>query len=308
MPESSSLPIRTLGRAHITVPAVGIRCWAIGGGAHNLGMPMGWSTGENEAAALAGLETAWRLGARLYDTADVYGLGRSERRLAHLVELVPRDQIVLSSKVGYFAGTAPHGFDPGHMRRQLEQSLDNLGTDHLDVYALHHADFGSDDRWLAGAVAAMQRFKGEGLIRAVGMRGPHRFALDRLEVPASFRGDKIARFQAVFDLVQPDIVSVRDNLLTPTARSDGIFEFARSHGCGVLINKPLGQGVAHRCVRLRPGQSVRRRGPPKPETMVHAASGRDHPRWPLSATGAARNRRPDRLDQNRSVVVSIAVR
>lgn len=237
------LPVRTLGRTAITVPAIGIGCWPIGGPDHNLGMPMGWASGAGETAALAGLETAWELGARLFDTADVYGHGRSERRLAQLISQVPREQIVISSKVGYFAGTAQHGFDPAHMRRQLGQTLDNLGTGHLDIYAFHHSDFGPGDQWLAPAIDAMHAFRAEGLIKAIGMRGPHRFAPDRLSTPPDRRGDKIARFRAVFDAVQPEILSVRDNLLTPAARSEGIFAFASARQCGLLINKPLAQGL-----------------------------------------------------------------
>jgi methylglyoxal reductase len=240
---SHALPTRTLGRTGITAPALGIGCWAIGGPDHNLGLPMGWSTGADEGAAIAGLETSWELGARLYDTADVYGHGTSERLVGRLVDQVPRDEIVLSSKVGYFAGTAEHGFEPRHMRRQLEQSLDNLRTDHLDIYAFHHPNFGDDDRWLDPAIDAMRAFRNEGLIRAIGMRGPHRFALDRVATPPDQRGDKIARFRALFDRVHPDVLAVRDNLLTPSHRSEGIFSFADNHNVGVLVSKPLGQGL-----------------------------------------------------------------
>ncbi|MGH3827261.1 MAG: aldo/keto reductase [Pseudonocardiaceae bacterium] len=237
------IPTRQLGATGIAVPAVGIGCWAIGGPDDNLGMPMGWSTGGDEARSLAGLETAWQHGARLYDTADVYGHGRSERLLGRLVDQVPRHEIVLASKVGYFAGTAVHGFEPRHMRRQLEQSLDNLQTDHLDIYAFHHPNFGTDDRWLHPALDAMRTFRDEGLIRAIGMRGPHRFAVDRLTTPPDQRGDKISRFRALFDTVQPGILAVRDNLLTPSHRSEGVFSFADKHNVGILISKPLSQGL-----------------------------------------------------------------
>jgi aryl-alcohol dehydrogenase-like predicted oxidoreductase len=237
------IPTRQLGATGITVPALGIGCWAIGGPDDNLGMPIGWSTGADEALSLAGLETAWQHGARLYDTADVYGHGKSERLLGQLVAQVPRHEIVLASKVGYFAGTAEHGFEPRHMRRQLEQSLDNLQTDHLDIYAFHHPNFGTDDRWLRPAIDAMRTFRDQGLIRAIGMRGPHRFALDRLTTPPDQRGDKIARFRALFDKVQPDVLAVRDNLLTPSHRSEGVFSFADEHNVGILISKPLGQGL-----------------------------------------------------------------
>jgi aryl-alcohol dehydrogenase-like predicted oxidoreductase len=217
-------------------------CWAIGGPDSNLGLPMGWSTAD-DAASRRGLEVAYELGARLFDTADVYGHGHSERLVGLLVEQVARGDLVLVSKVGYFAGTAPHGFAPGHIRRQLAQTLENLRTDYLDVYFLHHSDFGPRDQWLHGAVETMRSFKAEGLIRAVGMRGPHRFATDRLASAPNAWSDKAARFRAVFDAVRPDVLAVRDNLLTPASRSEGIFAVAARHQVGVLVNKPLAQGL-----------------------------------------------------------------
>ncbi|HEX7660183.1 MAG TPA: aldo/keto reductase [Pseudonocardiaceae bacterium] len=238
-----TLPLRTLGSCGITVPALGVGCWAIGGPDHNLGLPMGWGA-VDEPDAAAGLTAAYGLGARLFDTADVYGHGRSERLIGELVtqDRVRRAELVLSSKVGYFSGTAPHGYDAGHMRRQLEQTLANLRTDYLDIYFFHHAEFGDNDHWLEGAIQAMNQFRDEGLVRAVGMRGPHRFALDRLDHSRP-RIDKVTRFRELFKRIQPDVLAVRDNLLTPQARSEGIFAFAELHGCGVLINKPLAQGL-----------------------------------------------------------------
>ncbi len=67
---------------------MGIGCWAIGGPDVNLGLPMGWGP-IDEGAALAGLERAYELGTSLFDTADVYGHGRSERLLGQLVKQVP---------------------------------------------------------------------------------------------------------------------------------------------------------------------------------------------------------------------------
>ncbi|MFD6770834.1 aldo/keto reductase [Micromonospora chalcea] len=239
---AGDIPLRVLGDTGISVPAVGMGCWAIGGPDHNLGMPMGWSTAD-DAESAAGLERAHALGARLFDTADVYGHGHSERLIGQLVAQVPRADLVLASKVGYFRGTAPHGFDPGHMRRQLEQSLENLRTDHLDIYFLHHSDFGPDDRWLRGAADTMRALRDEGLIRAIGMRGPHRFAAQRRAGGTAAREDKSATFRRVFDVVEPQILAVRDNLLTPSARSAPIISFAEQHGCGILLNKTLGQGL-----------------------------------------------------------------
>ena len=62
---------------------------------------------------------------------DVYGLGRSERLLGRLLREVGRDGLIISSKVGYFAGSGPHPYHPDQMRHQLNTTLANLGTDRV---------------------------------------------------------------------------------------------------------------------------------------------------------------------------------
>ncbi|MGH3694604.1 MAG: aldo/keto reductase [Pseudonocardiaceae bacterium] len=169
-----------MGSCGLEVSALGVGCWALGGPDTNLGLPMGWDP-IDDTQAQAGLERAYTLGATLFDTADVYGHGRSERLLGQLVDQVPRASLVLSSKVGYFRGTAPHGYHPVHLRHQLEQSLDNLRTDYLDIYFFHHSEFGENDELLDATIETMRTLRTEGLVRAIGMRGPHRFALERLD-------------------------------------------------------------------------------------------------------------------------------
>ncbi len=252
---SHTLARRTL-TCGLSLYPVGIGCWAIGGPDSNLGLPMGWSTAD-DSASLRGLEAAYQLGANLFDTADVYGHGRSERLLGQLVRQVARDSLVLSSKVGYFAGTAAHPYLPSAMRRQLETTLENLQTGHLDIYFLHNANFGDDDQYLDGAIGQMRAFQDQGLIKAVGMRGPHRFATDRLTVRKQDREDKYAQFRHLFGRVRPDYLAVRFNALTPAPQPgrDGIFTFAADHGASVLINKPLAQGLL--TGKYSPGQPPR---------------------------------------------------
>jgi aryl-alcohol dehydrogenase-like predicted oxidoreductase len=236
---------RRLGSSGLEVSALGVGCWAIGGPAVNLGLPMGWSTADDDAA-LRGLLRAFELGATLFDTADVYGLGHSERLLGRFLRQAPREQVVVCSKVGYFRGTAANAYQPLHLRHQLEQTLENLGTDYLDVYFLHNFDFGPGDAYLPAAIEQVRGFQAAGLVRAVGMRGPHRLATERLSTPKTERGDKHARFREVFALVRPEVLAVRYNLLTPDPDPGGpgdVFAFAARHGAGVLVNKPLGQGL-----------------------------------------------------------------
>lgn len=243
MSDNGTLAHRILSGG-LRVHPVGIGCWAIGGPDNNLGLPMGWSTAD-DAASLRGLEAAYSHGANLFDTADVYGHGHSERLIGQFVATIPRNSVVLSSKVGYFTGTAVHAYEPTHMRHQLETTLANLRTDHLDVYFLHNAEFGENDRYLDGAVEQMRTFQREGLIKTIGMRGPHRFATERVHVPKGQRKDKHARFHYLADVIRPDYLAVRYNALTPPppAGEQDIFAFAAERGASVLINKPLAQGL-----------------------------------------------------------------
>ncbi|MFI8186225.1 aldo/keto reductase [Actinacidiphila glaucinigra] len=241
--DNSALAPRKLLDA-LTAHPLGVGCWAIGGPAHNLGLPMGWSTAD-DSRSLDGLHMAFQHGANLFDTADVYGLGRSERLLGRFLKDVPRADVFLTSKVGYMRGTAENAYAAPHLRHQFEQTLENLGTDYLDVYFLHNFDFGGDDRYLDQAVEQLNALKQDGLIRAVGMRGPHRLATERLAIPKDRRGDKRIRFAEVFRRVRPDVLCTRYNALSPETMvgDEDLFTFTARQGVALLLNKPLAQGL-----------------------------------------------------------------
>jgi 1-deoxyxylulose-5-phosphate synthase len=172
---------RVLSGLDAEVSAIGAGCWAIGGPATNRGVPIGWDHVDPDAA-YAGLVRAHELGVTLYDTADVYGLGHSERLLGRLLRTVDRSSVVVSSKVGYFASTACHPYQPAQMGRQFATTLDNLGTSYLDIYCLHSSDFGDNDQYLPDAIEVMRGLREQGLIRAIGMRPLHCFAEQWLPV------------------------------------------------------------------------------------------------------------------------------
>jgi methylglyoxal reductase len=234
---------RVLGKSGLAVGEIGIGCWAIGGPDWNLGMPMGWE-GVDDENSLRGLQAAVDMGANHFDTADVYGHGHSERILGRLLKTTNRSDLVIGTKVGYFRGTAPHSYHPLNMRNQLETSLSNLGTEYVDIYYFHNLNFGTTDEYLDDAVAAMVRFKEQGKVRVIGQRGPHIYAPDRLKAPAQ-SDDKYERFLNVTRVICPEVIQVRFNMLTPwiTDRKRDIFSWAERHDVGVVINKPLGQGL-----------------------------------------------------------------
>ena len=96
---------RILGSSRLVVDEVGMGGWPIGGPDWNLN-EMGW-TGVTDEDSIAGLRRAYELGANFFDTADIYGHGRSERLIGQLVSEVSRGSIMIGTKVGYFSGTAP---------------------------------------------------------------------------------------------------------------------------------------------------------------------------------------------------------
>lgn len=244
--ENTLVPLleqRLLPGLDTTVSALAAGCWTIGGAASNNGIPIGWDHVDPDDA-YAGLVAAHELGVTLFDTADVYGMGRSERLLGRLLGTIDRSSVVISSKVGYFAGTARHPYDPAQIRRQFAATLDNLGTDHLDVYFLHSSDFGPDDKYLPCAVETLRALREQGSIRAIGMRAPHTFAEQWANRPEHPRSADTRRFLHLFTAIQPDVLTARFNLLSPRCAPDetDIFAFARRHGTGVLIKQALAQG------------------------------------------------------------------
>ena len=142
------------------------------------------------------LENAWEGGIRYFDTAPVYGRGRSERRIGQFLEEKPRDSYVLSTKVGrllypvreadveqdgIFFNPSPFNFryDYGYdgIMRSYEQSLHRLGLDRVDILyvhdigrALHGDDAGNQLRDLKqGGLKALEELRGAGDIRGYGL-------------------------------------------------------------------------------------------------------------------------------------------
>jgi aryl-alcohol dehydrogenase-like predicted oxidoreductase len=241
---SDGLPHRWLDGLARDVPALAAGCWPLGGPARNGHVPIGWS-GLDDDDAHRTLRQAHSLGVRQFDTADVYGFGLSERRLGRLLASVPRDSVIVGSKVGYLPGPDLHPYDPRQIRRQFETSLRNLGTTHLDIYSFHSGDFGPNDAYLDDAVASVRELKSAGAVVAVGMRAPHRFAVEWVATSGHPDGGKAARFLALVDRIRPDILAVRHNYLTPPPEPGhtSVLSFARQRRIGVLLKQVVGQGL-----------------------------------------------------------------
>jgi D-threo-aldose 1-dehydrogenase len=136
--------------------------------------------------ASAAVDAAWEAGLRYFDTAPHYGLGLSERRLGAALRGRPREEYVISSKVGRLLvpNEQPRGVDtegfvvPDDLRRQwdfsrdgvlrsIEDTLERTGLDRLDIVYLHDPD----DHWRQAAEEAMPtlaELRDQGVIGAIG--------------------------------------------------------------------------------------------------------------------------------------------
>jgi D-threo-aldose 1-dehydrogenase len=140
-------------------------------------------------------EAAWDAGVRLYDVAPHYGLGVAERRLGELLTAVPRDEVLVSTKVGRLLEPLADGesvldtqgfavstnlrrvfdFSDDGVVRSLESSLSRLAVDRIDVVLLHDPDDHLDQA-LGEAYPALERLRTEKMVRAIGV-GTNRSAV-----------------------------------------------------------------------------------------------------------------------------------
>ncbi|MCC6175873.1 MAG: aldo/keto reductase [Chloroflexi bacterium] len=169
-----------LGETPLTVTRLGLGSAPLGG----------LRTPVSDEAANAVVQRAYDVGLRLYDTAPLYGYGMAEQRLGRVLRNVPRDEIVLATKVGrlirpreeaargldaggasQFVGAPPlvpvFDFSYDAIMRSLEESLERLGMDRVDILHIHDPD-DYHEQAVSDAYRALDKLRNEGVIRAVG--------------------------------------------------------------------------------------------------------------------------------------------
>ena len=269
------LATRRLARAALEVTVIGF-----GGAA-----PGNHGQGRSDEEAAADLAAAWDRGIRYFDTAPHYGLGLSERRVGAALRDRPRNEFVLSTKVGRLLEPNPApagsdltagGFDvpddlhrvrdysADGVRRSLEASLERLGADRVDIVLVHDPDEYVDQA-ITEAIPALTTLRDQGVIGAVGV------GMNQWQAP----------LRAV-DETDVDVVMIagRWTLADRTARP--LLDRCAERGVAVLAAAPFNSGLLAR-PRTPPSTMSRPRG------RCSSAPGR----WRTSATPrGSRYRRP----------------
>jgi D-threo-aldose 1-dehydrogenase len=229
-----------IGRTGLDVTRLGFGGASIGG----------LFTAVRDEDATATVERAWDLGVRTFDVAPLYGLGAAERRMGQALAGKPRDDFVLSTKVGRLVvprdsippgadvdeqdANYPHGDPVGlvfdysgdGVRRSIEASLERLGLDRIDIALIHDPD----DHWEAAiddAYPALARLRDEGVIRAVGA-GMNQSAM-------------LARFARAGDF-DVFLLAGRYTLLDQEALAE-LLPLCVQRGVGILIGGAMNSGV-----------------------------------------------------------------
>lgn len=209
-----------------------------------------------DAQAHATLQAAWDGGVRYFDTSPFYGHGLSEHRLGAFLRDKPRDQYLVSTKVGriftpsrqppaasLWADKLNFSYDYAYTaegaRRSVEDSLQRLGLSSIDIVYIH--DLGPDNTELAqpwttsfeiartGAMAELERMRNEGLIKAWG------FGINRPEA---------AVMAAALDGPTPDIVllACQYSIIDHEEALTKTFPALAKKGITVTVGTPLNDG------------------------------------------------------------------
>jgi myo-inositol catabolism protein IolS len=216
---------RKAGDTDLTLPALGLGCWSFGGGDY-------WGDSHPEQEKKLA-RTAVDLGVTYFDTAELYYGGKSETALGHALKGIPRDRIVIGSKV------LPSNTGKERTIRHCEASLRRIGTDYLDLYMVHWPinersirTFTDDPARLAdppdveGTIAGLLKLRDDGKIRHIGVSN---FSIGWLEA-----------FERLG--VRAAVNQVAYNALSRAAEYE-LIPYCKSKGTGIIGYSVLMQGI-----------------------------------------------------------------
>lgn len=216
---------RRFGSTDLHPGVIGFGAWGIGGAAMAGGTAIGWRD-TDDATSLAALRRARECGVSFYDTADFYGLGRSERLIG---EAFGSDRsVIVATKVGHRLapdGTIALDYSRAYIQGACEESLRRLRRDTIDYYQLHSAKVAHLEQ--GECVEAMETLRAQGKIRWWGI------SLN------TFNPGPEADYMMVHRLGHGFQLAL--NLLNQRARA--LAATAAGRGYGVIVRMPLQFGL-----------------------------------------------------------------
>lgn len=213
---------RRFGRTGWEVSEIGHGMWGMGS----------WS-GSDDKKSLQALYYSVESGINFFDTAWIYGNGRSEKLLGQLIRNYKDKKIYITTKIPpknlrwpmKSSYSLENTFPPQHIKEYVQKSLKNLGVEQIDLVLLHGWDdvWASDKRWQE----TVEELKKQGLINAFGL------SIDRWEPENAIEAIKTGFIDAV-----EVIYNIFDQ-----APEDKLFPVCRKYDIGVIARVPFDEGT-----------------------------------------------------------------
>ena len=215
----------TLGRTNEEVSAISLGTWAFGGASMSGKISVGWG-GQDKSDSKRALLAAWEKGINHWDTADVYGDGKSESIIGEMWNDIPRKDIFLATKVGWDKGPFSNYYEPKHMVHNIERSLKNLKTDCVDLVYLHHCNFGKDGEYFDEALDVLTNFKNQGRLRFIGL--------------SDWSNSRIMKY---IEMCDPDVIQPYRNVMDDGYIKSGLCSYINKNNLGVCFFSPIKHGL-----------------------------------------------------------------
>ncbi|MEO6287954.1 MAG: aldo/keto reductase [Dyadobacter sp.] len=217
----SSIQTTKLGSQGLLVPAEGLGCMGMTSLA---GMNIYGVADETES--IATIHRALELGVNFLDTADLYGPLLNERLISKAIKGI-RDKYIIATKFGYEVDdneqlTWRINGRPDYVKKSVERSLKNLGTDYIDLYYLHRVD---PETPIEDTVGAMAELVQSGKVKYIGLS----------EVSA----ETLRKAHAIHPI---SAVQTEYSLFERAPEENGLFDALKELGVGFVSYSPLGRG------------------------------------------------------------------
>ncbi|HSC10182.1 MAG TPA: aldo/keto reductase [Rhodanobacteraceae bacterium] len=215
-----SMTYRRCGRSGLRLPAISFGLW------------QGTGSYVDEAASRAIVHTAFDHGITHFDLANNYGSppGASEELFGRVARGLPRHELVVSSKAGYYMWPGPYGEwgSRKHLVESCEQSLKRLGLDHVDIFYSHRFDPDTPLEETLGALDTLVR-QGKAIYAGISSYADPHFS-DALRIVRARNWAPITIHQPRYSMLDRN---AERNVL-PTAGKEGV---------GVIGFSALAQGL-----------------------------------------------------------------
>ena len=204
---------RTLGKNGPKISEIGLGCWQLGGD---------WGDPLSEETGLGILQEAVKQGVTLFDTADVYGGGKSESLIGTFLKTEKKPLTVIS-KFGRGNGVFPDNYSEKVLFESVENSLKRLGLNSLDLIQLHCVP---QEILVDGAIFTwLRKLKDQGLVKNFGA------SIETIEQGLiCMKHEDLLSLQVIFNIFRQRVV----NELLPKALKTGT---------GIIVRLPLASGL-----------------------------------------------------------------